>query len=146
MLLLLLSILVITCGAEPALQSRTEVDLALTGMPTGPPDATTEVTSVDVLYPTENEQASQSYDDAVIYQTQRQLEEAEGLYLKAIELDPGFCEAMDNLGQLLRSQGMVEEAISWYLRSIEILPDNRVAHQNLFVLYAKKMQRSERIP
>ena len=122
MFLLLLSLLVGACGAEPT--------------PTEPPDATTEVTRGDVLCPTENEQARQFYNDAVIHEVQGQLGEAEGLYLKAIELDPGFCDAMDNLGLLLRSQGLVEEAISWYMRSIEILPDNPVAHQNLAFAYS----------
>jgi len=48
-------------------------------------------------------------------------------YQKAIELDANYCDAMDNLGQLLRSQGELDEAIYWYKRSINLVPGNRAA-------------------
>jgi len=56
-------------------------------------------------------------------------------YQKAIELDANYCDAMDNLGQLLRSQGELDEAIYWYKRSINLVPGNRAAHTDLAVAY-----------
>ena len=48
-----------------------------------------------------------------------QLQEAEPLLRKAIELDPKYCDAMDNLGVVLRRLGNIEQAIEWYKRSIQ---------------------------
>lgn len=77
----------------------------------------------------------EAYDEAIGLADQGKLQEAEERYRKAIELDPGYCDAMDNMGQLLRRQGRMEEAVSWYKRSIEIAPDNFVAIQLLAVAY-----------
>jgi tetratricopeptide (TPR) repeat protein len=106
-----------------------------TSVPTLPPDVTSRLERSDVFCPTKNELARQSYNDALESQARGKLEDAKQLYLKAVELDPGYCDAMDNLGQLLRSQGNIEEAISWYKKSITILPGNVVAHQNLALAY-----------
>ena len=64
------------------------------------------------------------------------LEEAKVLYEQAIEVDPWFCDAMDNLGLILRQEGDLAGAVDWYLRSIEIAPHNCVARQNLAVAYS----------
>lgn len=100
-----------------------------------PNNATNRIGQADVFCPTDNEQAKQFYNDAIIMQERGKYSEAKQLFLKAIELDPLYCDAMDNLGQMLRSQGNVEEAITWYTKSIEIYPSNIVAHQNLAVAY-----------
>jgi tetratricopeptide (TPR) repeat protein len=91
--------------------------------------------SVEVVCPTANEEARRSYDDALQLQQQGMLREAEASYLKAIGLDPRYCDAMDNLGQMLRSQGKTDQAISWYKRSLSVKPDDAVAHQDLAVAY-----------
>lgn len=107
-----------------------------TPTPTVPPDATTAVVDFyDIYCPTSNEEAENAYNRAVVLARQGEEQEAERLYLRAIELDPGFCDAMDNLGQLVRRQGRVDEAVSWYMRSIEILPTNPVPHQLLAAAY-----------
>jgi tetratricopeptide (TPR) repeat protein len=56
---------------------------------------------------------------------------AEAMYLKAIELDPTLCDAMDNLGAVYRRAGRVDDAIALYRRSLELAPSNPVALQNL---------------
>lgn len=108
---------------------------APTSVPAVPTDVTIRVGEVGILCSTEDEQARRAYNDGQQLAEQGKLEDAKRLYLQAVELDPGFCDAMDNLGRLLRSQGKVDEAISWYKRSIEVLPNNNVAHQNLAVAY-----------
>jgi tetratricopeptide (TPR) repeat protein len=106
-----------------------------TSAPTIPANATTSVGYANVYCPTDDEQAWQYYNEAGDLREAGKLDEAVPLLRKAIELDPNFCDAMDNLGVLLRSQGNVEEAIYWYKKSIGIYPDNNVAHQNLAVAY-----------
>jgi tetratricopeptide (TPR) repeat protein len=90
----------------------------------------------DLVCPSENETAQRFYDEAGGLKANGNVTEAETLYLQAIELDPGFCDAMDNLGQLLREQNKVDEAIRWYQKSLEIVPDNPVAIQNLALAYS----------
>lgn len=99
------------------------------------PSAQTKTTLVGMLCPTENEAARQQYNTALNLRQQGRLQEAEAAYRKAIELDPRFCDAMDNLGQMLRSTGATDQAIFWYQRSLTVRPDNGAAHQNLAVAY-----------
>jgi tetratricopeptide (TPR) repeat protein len=89
----------------------------------------------DVYCPTDNDQAREYYNQANHLNEQEDYAAAEGNYLKAIELDPGYCDAMDNLGQLLRKQGRAQEAVLWYEKSLAVLPNNHVALQNLAVAY-----------
>jgi tetratricopeptide (TPR) repeat protein len=89
--------------------------------------------TVPLLCPTANEQARAAYNEALADQAQGST--AERLYRKAVELDPLYCDAMDNLGQMLRRQGKVNEAVDWYKRSLTVKPDNAVAHQNLAAAY-----------
>lgn len=89
----------------------------------------------NVICPTENEAARLSYNEAAQLQQEGKFREAEESYLSAIKQDPGYCDAMDNLGQMLRSNGNTDQAIFWYKRSLSVKPDNPVAHQNLAVAY-----------
>lgn len=110
------------------------VSLAVIGCTTR---ARSGVESAEVFCPTEKQEALEAYNRANDLDRQGKFEEAKDLYLKAIEADPSYCDAMDNLGLLLRRQGKLDEAISWYRRSIEVFPENRVAHQNLAVAYRR---------
>jgi tetratricopeptide (TPR) repeat protein len=88
-----------------------------------------------VYCPTQNEEARLLYNRGLELTSQGNLEAAIQAYRKATELDPIYCDAMDNLGQLFRRLGKLDEAISWYKRSVEVLPNNAVAHQNLAIVY-----------
>ena len=88
-----------------------------------------------VLCPTRNEAARQSYNKGLELADEGNPDEAVKEYAKAIDLDANYCDAMDNLGQLLRQQGKLDEAIYWYKRSIGVLPANRAARTNLAVAY-----------
>lgn len=95
----------------------------------------TKTSMVDVFCPTTNEEARRFYNDALEFGRQGLDREAEQAYLKAIEMDPQYCDAMDNVGRLFRRKGDIKQAITWYNRSIAVKPDNVVAHQNLAVAY-----------
>jgi Flp pilus assembly protein TadD len=88
-----------------------------------------------ILCPTKNDAARQFYNNGLKLADEGRLDEAAKEYAKAIDLDPSYCDAMDNLGQLLRFEGKLDEAVYWYKRSIAILPSNRAAHTNLAVAY-----------
>jgi Flp pilus assembly protein TadD len=75
------------------------------------------------------------YNRALRMQQSGDWDEAKTLYSQAIEIDPDFCDAMDNLGLILRKEGDVAGAIEWYLRSIDLAPHNTTARQNLAVAY-----------
>ena len=88
-----------------------------------------------ILCPTGNEAARQSYNNGYTLENEGKPDEAIKEYQKAINLDANYCDAMDNLGRLLRQGDKLDEAIYWYKRSIGVLPGNRAAHTNLAVAY-----------
>lgn len=118
-----------------AVSSACGTQVASTSIPTLPPDSTSYVGATGIFCPTLDDQAQQHYNDAIELERQGRLEDASEEYQQAIELDPAYCDAMDNLGRLLRGQGHLDEAIYWYRESIKVLPGNTVAHQNLAVAY-----------
>jgi tetratricopeptide (TPR) repeat protein len=103
--------------------------------PVRSPEGFIRTTPLEVFCPSENDEASLAYNTAVELAEQGQVEEAKKLYLKAIELDSGFCDAMDNLGQLYRREWKLDKAEYWYKRSIQVFPENVVARQNLALVY-----------
>ena len=63
-----------------------------------------------VLCPTKNQTAGELYNKGLELSGKGDFESAMKAYSRAIELDANYCDAMDNLGQLLRRQGKFEEA------------------------------------
>lgn len=61
----------------------------------------------------------------------KKIKEAIKAYLKAIELDPGFCDAMDYLGTIYQKGGEADEAIYWHQKAIEANIKDTSAHINL---------------
>jgi|GEM_PF-1388095 len=56
-------------------------------------------------------------------------------YLKVLELEPEFIDAMDNLGNSYRFLNKFDSAEYWYKKSIGLYPEGYIAHQNLAVTY-----------
>lgn len=114
----------------------------------GPPAPTIEPSgpiTTELLCSTSSIEARQAFSEALSLQNQGQDAQVEQLYLKALDLDPNFCDAMDNLGQMLRLQGRLDEAIAWYLKSLAIYPANISAYANLGVAYLKQSKWSQAI-
>jgi tetratricopeptide (TPR) repeat protein len=63
------------------------------------------------------------------------LDEAIDLYRKAIELDPGYQDALHGLGMALFNHGRFEEAVATAKRLIEIDNDDILAHTSLSMFY-----------
>lgn len=107
------------------------------------PQKVVKTTETGILCPTTSEEARQAYNNAFSLKRQGKLREAEEAYRKAIQFDPKYCDAMDNLGVLLRGRGELDEAAEWYRRSLAVKPDNPVAHQDLAVVYSIKGDRAK---
>jgi tetratricopeptide (TPR) repeat protein len=90
---------------------------------------------VGIYCPTDSDEARRLYNEAVQTEDGGDLAAARDLYVKALELDPTFCDAWDNLGRVHRWLGELDQAISCYHRSLEILPGNPTALMNLGVAY-----------
>jgi tetratricopeptide (TPR) repeat protein len=88
-----------------------------------------------MVSPTNNEEARIAYNTGTALMRQNNFTEAENYFLRAIEIDNGFVDAMDHLGIVCRNLGKYEEAEKWYLRSIEINPNNRTPYINLAIVY-----------
>jgi tetratricopeptide (TPR) repeat protein len=100
----------------------------------------------EVIYcATQNEEARQLYNKGVELANKGELESAIEAYRKATELDPRFCDAMDNLGQLYRRLNKLDEAATWYRRSIEVLPNNPAPYKNLGVVYIMQRKYDEAV-
>lgn len=96
------------------------------------------------LYCTSKKEEALKYLDAAnSLLAKGQWAESKKLFLKALEIDPNFCDAMDNLGLLLRRQGKIDEAVSWYKKSISILFYNPIAHLNLASAYQIQGKKEE---
>jgi Flp pilus assembly protein TadD len=59
------------------------------------------------------------------------LSQAEQLYRQALQLNPNFVEAHNNLGTTLFSQGKVEEAVARLQEVLRLRPDSAEANINL---------------
>ena len=56
-------------------------------------------------------------------------------YLKAINIDPKFVQAYDNIGKIYRMLEEYDLSIQYYKKSIKIFPSGTVARGNLAVVY-----------
>jgi len=99
------------------------------------PTAITRKETFDVYCSSEKPEAIAVYNEGVAYETAGDIESAIKSYRAAIEFDPEYCDAMDNLALALRQVDQFEEAITWYQKSMEIAPDNVVSHLGLANTY-----------
>jgi tetratricopeptide (TPR) repeat protein len=61
--------------------------------------------------------------------------EAIKYYRKALEIDPRYVEALDNIAVCYRKIGDYSNAEAYYKKSIEIYPKGEMAHLNLAIVY-----------
>lgn len=85
-------------------------------------------TSNDVL-------AQLAYDDGMEYLEEKEYENAIPKFKKAIEIDPSFAFAWDNLGISYRKTDQYEKAIKAYEKSLKINPEGRMPLINIAVAY-----------
>lgn len=83
-------------------------------------------------------QARQYRRQGVELQRIGNLDTALSLYQKAIELDPVYAIAYNDLGIMYEAKGLLEQAEENYLKSIKIDPRYLSAYSNLALLYENK--------
>lgn len=64
-------------------------------------------------------------------------------YLIAVEINPGFAEAYNNIGNAYIMMGLTDDAITNYHRAIKLSPANPSAHANLAAAFRKKGMAAE---
>ena len=74
-----------------------------------------------------------------------QTDEAIAHYRTALEINPGYNPAHDELGFALASRGQTDEAIDQYRKSLKIKPEDVRAHNNLALALAGRGQYDEAI-
>ena len=89
----------------------------------------------EMVSPTNIIEAMDAYNNGTNLLRQNNYKEAEEYFLKAIELDNKFVDAMDHLGIVYRNLNRYEDAEIWYLRSIELNANNLTPYINLGIVY-----------
>jgi protein O-GlcNAc transferase len=81
--------------------------------------------------PIDAEKAIEFYNQAVLFHQNNRLSEAESAYRTALKLNPGFAEAYNNLGNVLKDQGRQKEALSAYRKALKIYQDHPILLNNI---------------
>ena len=66
------------------------------------------------------------------------IDRAKCLYLKALEADETYVEAIDHLGDIYQQEGQLDSAGYYYQRSLTLKPDGVIASSNLAAVYQKQ--------
>jgi tetratricopeptide (TPR) repeat protein len=86
--------------------------------------------------PTRSAQALRLNNEAALLIDQGvDLDRAETLLRAALDLDPGYADAHNNLGRLLRNRGDLAGAIEEYRQATQLLPRYPIFHFNLGLAY-----------
>jgi tetratricopeptide (TPR) repeat protein len=92
-----------------------------------------------------NNSASVYYNQANVWLKQRRVPEAIAAFRRALELQPDYVEAMNNLGNALRATGRSAEALPHFRRAAELRPDVALIHNNLGTALNEQRQFDEAI-
>ena len=95
----------------------------------------TEGVSIDMYNSTQNKEALAFYTEASEKHKKQDYKGAIKLYEKAVDKDPKFVEAYDDMALSYRKLGDLKNAIKYYEKSIELYPNGNMAHMNLGVVY-----------
>ena len=83
----------------------------------------------------DNVLAQLAYDDGMEYINEGDAENAIKKFTKAVEIDPKFAFAWDNLGISYRKNNQYDKAIEAYQKSLEIYPQGRLPLLNTAITY-----------
>ena len=93
----------------------------------------------------DNVLAQLAYDDGMEYINDGDIENAILKFTKAVEIDPNFAFAWDNMGISYRKNEQYEKAIEAYLKSLEIYPEGRLPLLNIAITYNLNKQYQEAV-
>ena len=78
------------------------------------------------------------YDEAVDLYADEKYDEAIEVYRKALEVDPGYTDAVHGLAMCYQAKGDIDSAIEVTRKHIEQAPEDILAFTNLSMFYQKK--------
>ncbi len=78
------------------------------------------------------------YDRGMELYTEDKMNEAIDAYRGALEMDPGYADALHALAMAYASQERLEDAIEIGKRLIEVAPEDELAHTSLSIFYQRK--------
>ncbi|HZD40862.1 MAG TPA: tetratricopeptide repeat protein [Terriglobales bacterium] len=78
------------------------------------------------------------YNQGMEFFAQDQLEQAAAAYQRALELDPGYIDALHALAMTYAQQQKLDEAIEIGQKLIEMAPDDELAYTSLSIFYQQK--------
>ncbi|HTR62457.1 MAG TPA: tetratricopeptide repeat protein [Candidatus Binataceae bacterium] len=78
------------------------------------------------------------YDEAVDLYADEKYDEAIEVYRKALEVDPGYTDAVHGLAMCYQAKGDIDSAIAVTKKHIEQAPEDILAFTNLSMFYQKK--------
>jgi tetratricopeptide (TPR) repeat protein len=82
-----------------------------------------------------NKAARKEYDKGTVYLTKKEYEKALPYFEKAVQVDPVFAFAWDNIGVCNRNLGNYEKAENAYKESLKLDPSGKTALQNIAIVY-----------
>jgi len=83
-----------------------------------------------------DEELVQTYlSEGQTYLNENDLEQAEEVYAKALELNPNIIQAHSALGYIYALQGKLQEALEENLKVLELAPNDYATHKNLAMIY-----------
>jgi tetratricopeptide (TPR) repeat protein len=85
-----------------------------------------------------NPEAMKVYHEGEEYFKKQKLEKAAEKFKKAVEIDPHFAFAWDNLGLTYRYLGNYDEALKCYKKSLEVDPYGTMPLHNIAIVYEYK--------
>jgi tetratricopeptide (TPR) repeat protein len=75
--------------------------------------------------------AQKQFDKAIAAHKNGRLDDAIAGYVAALEIDPEYSQALNNMGVALRAKGAFHAAVASYRRAIALNPDDPGSHSNL---------------
>jgi superkiller protein 3 len=93
-----------------------------------------------------DEELIQTYlSEGQTYLNENDLEQAERVYAKALELNPDIVQAHSALGYIYALQGKLQEALAENLKVLELAPNDYATHKNLAMIYQQLARLEEAI-
>lgn len=78
------------------------------------------------------------YNQGMEFFAQDQLEEAVAAYLRALDLDPDYADALHALAMIYAHQEKLDQAIETGKRLIRVAPDEELGYTSLSIFYQQK--------
>jgi len=78
------------------------------------------------------------YNQGMEHFAQERLDDAIAAYLRALDEDPNYAEALHALAMTYAHQEKVDQAIEVAKRLIEVAPDDELAYTSLSIFYQQK--------